>query len=69
MSGDCCVALPRGAMGLQFVIVVFPDHNHLLFLCLKYNQTLNVGVCTLTSLKKKNVTERKLSEYDQALRL
>ena len=26
-------ALPRGAMGcLQFVIVVFPDHTHLLFL-------------------------------------
>ena len=33
MSLDCCVALPRGAMGcLQFVIVVFPDHTHLLFL-------------------------------------
>ena len=30
---DCCVALPRGAIGfLQFVIVVFPDHIHLLFL-------------------------------------
>ena len=28
-------ALPRGATGcLQFVIVVFPDHTHLLFLCL-----------------------------------
>ena len=32
MSCDCCVALPRGAMGcLQFVIVVFPDHTNLLF--------------------------------------
>ena len=33
MSRDCCVALPRGAMDcLQFVIVVFPDHTHLLYL-------------------------------------
>ena len=32
MSRDCCVVLPRGAMGLQFVIMVFPDHTHLLFL-------------------------------------
>ena len=32
MSRDCCVALPHGAMGcLQFVIVVFLDHTHLLF--------------------------------------
>ena len=30
------MALPRGAIGLQFVIVVFPDHTHLLFL--KYGQ-------------------------------
>ena len=29
---SCCVALPRGAMGLSaIVIVVFPDHTHLLF--------------------------------------
>ena len=36
MSHDCCVALPRGAMGLsEFVIVVFPDHTHLLFLYLR----------------------------------
>ena len=28
----CAVALPRGAVvGLQCVIVVFPDHTHLLF--------------------------------------
>ena len=33
MSSDCCVALPGGAMGcLQYVIVVFPDHTHILFL-------------------------------------
>ena len=33
MSRDCCVALPRDATGcLQFVIVVFPDHTHLLIL-------------------------------------
>ena len=24
----CCVALSHGAMGLQFLIVVFPDHTH-----------------------------------------
>ena len=30
VSRDGCVALPRGAMGL-FVILVFPDHTHLLF--------------------------------------
>ena len=33
VSRDCCVALPRDATGcLQFVIVVFPAHTHLLFL-------------------------------------
>ena len=30
---DCCVALPYGVTGLSaVVIVVFPDHTHLLFL-------------------------------------
>ena len=28
---DCCVANPRGAMGLFAVIVLFLDHYHLLF--------------------------------------
>ena len=33
MSHDCCVALPRCAMSLSaVVIVIFPDHTHLLFL-------------------------------------
>ena len=33
MSRGGWAALPRGATGcLQFVIVVFPDHTHLLFL-------------------------------------
>ena len=33
LSRDWCVALPHDAMGwLQFVIVVFPDHTHFLFL-------------------------------------
>ena len=31
MSLDCWVALPHGVMGL-FVIVVFPDHTHFLFI-------------------------------------
>ena len=35
MSRDCYVALPRGVC-LQFVIVVFPDHIHLLFLTHMY---------------------------------
>ena len=35
MSPDCCVALPHDAIGfLQSVIVVFPDHTHLLILVL-----------------------------------
>ena len=33
MSRDCCVVLPRGAMGLSTVCdCVFPDHTDLLFL-------------------------------------
>ena len=37
MSLDGCVALPRSVMGcLLFVIVVFPDHTHLLFLGSEY---------------------------------
>ena len=33
MSRDCCGALPQGAMSLSaVVIVIFPDHTHLLFL-------------------------------------
>ena len=33
VSRDCCVALPCGArVCLGVVIVVFPDHNRLLFL-------------------------------------
>ena len=31
VSGGCCVALPCGAVGLWFVIVICPDHTHLLF--------------------------------------
>ena len=34
MSRDCCVALPRDAMGLSAVCYcVFLDHAHLLILC------------------------------------
>ena len=32
------LTVPRGC--LQFVIVVFPDHTHLLFLCLRPFDTL-----------------------------
>ena len=31
VSRDGSVVLPRGAMGLRFVNVVFPGHTHLLF--------------------------------------
>ena len=35
MSHDCCVALPCGALSLSaVVIVIFPDHTHLLFFTL-----------------------------------
>ena len=46
MSHGGWAALPRGAAGcLQFVIVVFPDHTHLLFyiiVCLFQNYK-NIG--------------------------
>ena len=32
MSLDCCVALPRCAMPLSAVFVLFSDNTHLLFL-------------------------------------
>ena len=35
MAERLFLAVPRGC--LQFVIVVFPDHTHLLFLTVKYN--------------------------------
>ena len=41
------MALPRGAMGLsylQFVIVVFPDHTHLLFLTVVTEQSILFAV-------------------------
>ena len=51
MSRDCCVTLPRGAMGLSAVlIVVFPDHTQLgvvmrnaHFLLLNNLRALNYG--------------------------
>ena len=42
MSRDGWAALPRGVTGcLQFVIVVFPDHTHLLFLMVHMNILYN----------------------------
>ena len=40
------LAVPRGC--LRFVIVVFPDHTHLLFLVL--NQTRNTRLCLTVKL-------------------
>ena len=43
MSRGCGAALPRGSTGLpRFVIVVFPDHTHLLFLYYVLLSLLNV---------------------------
>ena len=52
------LAVPRGC--LQFVIVVFPDHTHLLFFgpqkdiniekALGSHKTVLLGICTYTSL-------------------
>ena len=54
MSRDCCVALPRGDMGLcAVVIVVFPDFTHLLFtvlVILAKNTLLPVSAITTTGL-------------------
>ena len=50
MSSSCLVmverlflAVPRGC--LQFVIVVFPDHTHLLFLVVAYITLLEISCC------------------------
>ena len=40
-------AVPRGC--LQFVIVVFPDHTHLLFLILKVHNLMYLSVLTFLS--------------------
>ena len=57
VSSDCCVTHPRSAMVcLQFVIVVVPDHTHLMFMLKPlYNQILavsqNVSVAKCLYLK------------------
>ena len=40
------LAVPRGC--LQFVIVVFPDHTHLLFLCLLFHG-VSVYMCLVVT--------------------
>ena len=40
------IAVPRGC--LLFVIVVFPDHTHLLFLCLAFY--LSISTCLVHSV-------------------
>ena len=51
------LAVPRGC--LRFVIVVFPDHTHLLFLALDLCSVLNSSIClmigTKTDVKKPNI--------------
>ena len=52
MSPDCCVALSHDAtVCLQFGIVVFPDHTHLLFLTqIRPIQTARKGYQLMTLL-------------------
>ena len=47
------LAVPRGC--LQFVIVVFPDHTHLLFLCLLC-LCVRLFICALWSPAGKGLT-------------
>ena len=45
MSRDCCAAIRRGAMGLSAVVIlVFPDHTHLLFYIFIYIITLRCHI-------------------------
>ena len=55
MSRDCCVALPRGATGLQFVIVVFPDHTHLLFYKLHSLFAILLQIAVTLSISSSNI--------------
>ena len=51
MSRDGCGTLPRGAMGLSevlIVIVVFPDHIHLLF-CFMLNLNILASLSSSVS--------------------
>ena len=45
-------------VGLQFVIVVFPDHTHLSFLCVSENNTrvLNKSFEQMVKIPKKQVS-------------
>ena len=45
MVGRLFLAVPQGC--LQFVIVVFPDHTHLLFLNLVQNSAMNETFITI----------------------
>ena len=49
MSCDCCVALLRGVM--QFVIVVFLDHTHLLFLINKLKKFIGTNIFSAQFIK------------------
>ena len=48
------LAVPRGC--LQFVIVVFPDHTHLLFL--RYSTEM-LSICSFVCLKMRLATKTK----------
>ena len=50
----CSVALPQPWVGLQCVIVVFPDHTHLLFGETFHGHIFNVLICVCLSVQNDN---------------
>ena len=60
------LAVPRGC--LQFVIVVFPDHTHLLFLLRSYQmdslKNIDFWVRDTNTLPTPNMTVNKLGRYE-----
>ena len=63
------LAVPRGC--LQFVIVVFPDHTHLLFLLRSYQmdslKNIDFWVRGTNTLPTPNMTVNKLGRYEHIL--
>ena len=55
MPPDCCVALPRVPwVFLQFVMVFFPDHTHLLFLIFSWHSVTRSMIIRNTRFSLKN---------------
>ena len=55
VSCDCCVALPRSAMGsLQFVNVAYPDHTHLLHMS---DGNVMIYLCSTSFVEKLKMSQ------------